>query len=306
MPFEDLLSVLGEEVNDADEGSLHVPLPGSSQLTSPPAPETFLLYSTPIPSQNLGFIDPKATSLDITLADRDFTIYQSPTVLGSTRVGGTTGAVLWQVAPLFAEWLSSPTNPLFTSGILTPSSTVLELGCGVSPLNALAVAPRISQYVLSDQNYVQKLVARNLSANALPARRPRSEAGSESTRTESIQFRPLDWERHQVTPSLAAPASSFDAVLATDCVYNYALVEPFVQTCADVCALRRAAADGNGAGEGPCLCVVAQQLRSDDVFRSWLDAFMTRFRVWRVRGDSLGGLGRDGFAVHVGALRDDQ
>ncbi|QLI65455.1 Diaminohydroxyphosphoribosylamino-pyrimidine deaminase [Metarhizium brunneum] len=212
MPFEDLLPFLEEEIKDADE-------------------ETFLLYSNAIPSQNLGFIDPKATSLEITLADRDLTIHQSPTVLGSTRAGGTTGAVLWKVAPLFAEWLSAPANPLFTSGILAPSSTVLELGCGISPLNALAVAPRIARYVLSDQGYVRKLAERNLSANRAPVGRSRSGAKSVQAGGD-VHFRPLDWEQDEVTPGLAAPGSSFDVVLAADCVYNYALAGPFVQTLA--------------------------------------------------------------------------
>ncbi|KJK80877.1 Calcium-binding protein [Metarhizium anisopliae BRIP 53293] len=230
MPFEDLLPFLEEEIKDADE-------------------ETFLLYSNAIPSQNLGFIDPKATSLDITLADRDLTIHQSPTVLGSTRAGGTTGAVLWKVAPLFAEWLSSPTNPLFTSGILAPSSTVLELGCGISPLNALAVAPRISRYVLSDQGYVQKLVEQNLSANRAPVGRSRSRAKSVQAQG-NVHFRPLDWEQDEVTPGLAAPGSSFDVVLAADCVYNYALAGPFVQACVDSAVFRRDALP-DVAGEEP-------------------------------------------------------
>lgn len=55
-------------------------------------PESFLLFSQAIPSQNLGFIDPKATSLDITVAGRDLTIQQSPTLLSSNRKEGTTGA----------------------------------------------------------------------------------------------------------------------------------------------------------------------------------------------------------------------
>ena len=41
---------------------------------------------------NLGFIDARATSVDVSVGDRDFTIHQSPTVLSSSRSGGTTGA----------------------------------------------------------------------------------------------------------------------------------------------------------------------------------------------------------------------
>lgn len=54
--------------------------------------ETFVLYSQPIPSQNLGFIDSKAKFIQVDIGDSEYTIHQSPTVLSSNRAGGTTGA----------------------------------------------------------------------------------------------------------------------------------------------------------------------------------------------------------------------
>lgn len=54
--------------------------------------ESFLLFSQSIPSRNLGFVDSKASILEITVGDRDLTIHQSPTILSSNRSGGTTGA----------------------------------------------------------------------------------------------------------------------------------------------------------------------------------------------------------------------
>lgn len=54
--------------------------------------EAFLLFSQSIPSQNLGFVNPKATVLDISINGYDLTIHQSPTLLSSNRGGGTTGA----------------------------------------------------------------------------------------------------------------------------------------------------------------------------------------------------------------------
>nr|AET79186.1 hypothetical protein [Claviceps purpurea] len=289
MPLRDLAPHLEDEIEDADN-------------------ETFDLYSNDVGSQNLGFVDAAAQTVEVSLAGRDVTILQSPGVLASTRAGGTTGAVLWKVTPLFANWLASASNPLFTT-ILTPSSTVLELGCGISPLNALAIAPRIANYVLSDQNYVQKLLSQNILANQSSSTAPSASRGSNKRRLgktvtppppQNMIFRALDWEQDQVSPELAEPASSyFDAVVATDCVYNYALVDPFVQTCVDVCALK------NGDDEvRPCVCIVGQQLRNHEVFRAWLGAFMGRFRVWRLRGDVLPGLGAaDGFVVHVGVLK---
>lgn len=56
------------------------------------ASESFLLFSLAVSSQNLGFIDPKAETLPITVAERDLTIEQSPSLLSSNRKEGTTGA----------------------------------------------------------------------------------------------------------------------------------------------------------------------------------------------------------------------
>lgn len=90
MSFQDLLPHLEEEILDPEEGTL--PSPSPISLTTNPPPETFLLFARPIPSHNLGFIDPKATTLDITVHKKDYVIHQSPGVLSSNRAGGTTGA----------------------------------------------------------------------------------------------------------------------------------------------------------------------------------------------------------------------
>ena len=68
---------------------------GRTYIDTPPCvccPETFLLFSHAIPSQNLGFVDPAAQTLDLSVAGRDVVVHQSPAVLASNRAGGTTGA----------------------------------------------------------------------------------------------------------------------------------------------------------------------------------------------------------------------
>jgi hypothetical protein len=54
--------------------------------------ETFLVFSQDIPSNSLGFVDSKATSLDFSIGGHDYEVRQSPTLLSSNRKGGTTGA----------------------------------------------------------------------------------------------------------------------------------------------------------------------------------------------------------------------
>ncbi|KAH6895317.1 hypothetical protein B0T10DRAFT_212740 [Thelonectria olida] len=305
------------------DGSISTLVDGLEPEIEDPEEETFLLYSQPFPSLNLGFIDPRAAVLDVAVNGHDFTIHQSPSVLSSNRAGGTTGAVVWKITPTFASWLSSPTNPLFTAGVLTSSSSVLELGCGISPLTALGLAPRVARYVLTDQPYVQRLLQRNLDENLpqacsspLTARPPRGKrrggaaAKSSATTTPAVRFVTLDWETDEVTPALTGTPSvhSFDAVVACDCVYNYALVTPFVQTCVDACRLRTKDTSDEESDRLPCLCVIGQQLRNDDVFESWLAAFHASFRVWRVPDAALPAELRStaGFVVHVGILRDEE
>ncbi|KAL7785199.1 hypothetical protein V8C37DRAFT_394521 [Trichoderma ceciliae] len=296
-PLQELISHLEEEIHDPEE-------------------ETFLLYSNTIPSQGLGFIDSHASVLDLQLGGKDVTIHQSPSVLASTRKGGTTGAVLWKVTPFFAEWLASPSNILFRT-VLTPSCSIVELGCGISPLNALSLSSKVSRYVLTDQPYVQKLVQQNLAENQpSPSKSQTSKskrgANKSSPSTPSnaaadIHFQILDWETSQVSPSLtnSPSVSSFDALIACDCVFNYALIQPLVQTCADICKLRPSQGSLDGVNK-PCLCIVAQQLRNDDVFNSWLLAFKEHFRVWRMPGEMMPAELRPeaGFVVHIGILKD--
>ncbi|KAL6836754.1 hypothetical protein J3E69DRAFT_322425 [Trichoderma sp. SZMC 28015] len=294
-PLEQLISQLEDEIQDPEE-------------------ETFLLYANDIPSQGLGFIDSHASTLELQLGDRDITIHQSPGVLASSRKGGTTGAVLWKITPAFAEWLASPSNPLFRT-VLTPSCSIIELGCGISPLNALTLSPKVSRYILTDQPYVQKLVLQNLAENqpssSSKSHSGKSKRGANKSSSSSplnavadIHFQVLDWETSQVTPSLtnSPSVSSFDAIISCDCVFNYALIQPFIQTCVDICKLRQT--DGNQTL--PTLCIVAQQLRNDDVFNSWLVAFKEHFRVWRMPGGMMPAELRPeaGFVVHIGILKD--
>ncbi|KAL3418276.1 hypothetical protein PVAG01_09992 [Phlyctema vagabunda] len=280
--------------------------------------ESFLLFSQSLPSQNLGFVDAKATVLDLSIAGRDLTIHQSPTILSSNRGGGTTGAVVWKITPLFASWITSgsPTNMLFRHGVLDSTSNVLELGCGISGIIGLALAPQIRSYVLTDQEYVLKLLNQNLQENqqdpASAARKGRKSASklkrgsvpaSAVTSINNVTARTLDWETDEVASCLVDAASSFDAVIACDCIYNDALIEPLVQTCVDACNLR--SLDAAADQKNPTVCIVAQQLRSDEVFESWLRAFQRSFRVWRVPdAELIDGLRSDsGFVVHVGILR---
>lgn len=291
MPLQELLLALGEEIQD-------------------PGVETFLLFSQPLPSQNLGFIDAKAKELDVSVAGRDLSITQSPGLLSSNRKGGTTGAVAWKITPLFAEWMASDHNMLFKTAVLDQKSQVLELGCGVSGINAVALSPRVGGFIATDQDYVFKLLRSNLEANAL-----KQKASSKTKHyapmlgKNNIDIVALDWESNSVTNlsmvvgevARSEPSTALNAILACDCIYNEALIRPFVQTCVDLCELHKTAHT-----ENPTVCIIAEQLRSDSVFEAWLSAFHKAFRVWRVPDELLpAGLRQgSGFVIHIGILRE--
>lgn len=221
------------------------------------------------------------------------------------------------MTPLFASWLASASsNIFFKTGVLNSSSIILELGCGVSALVGLAVGPLVSRYVLSDQSYVARFVEQNLTQNRRKAPKSSSSRkgkGSATTGSNTnannagnISFQSLDWEVDRPDHSLTS-----DMVIACDCIYNDALIPPFVQTCVDACRLRRSPEQDNDDSEEkkrPCVCVVAQQLRDPEIFEAWLREFSAAgFRVWRLPDNELpdGLKTSSGFVVHVGILREE-
>uniref|UniRef100_A0A093VPI3 Ribosomal N-lysine methyltransferase 5 n=1 Tax=Talaromyces marneffei PM1 TaxID=1077442 RepID=A0A093VPI3_TALMA len=323
----DFLSSIGEEVADAEE-------------------ESFLLFSRTIPSNNLGFLNSRATTIDLTINSHDYTIHQSPTLLSSTRDGGTTGAVLWKITPLFASWISSTsTNPFWTSRqVLGADAAVIELGCGISGLVALTLAPLVRKYVATDQEYVRRFFRQNIDENRPTSskkgtsKKARTAAGNAkrgkdttaaTSSSSNIEFIPLDWEldiprNETLHGDDTTDEKGFDMVISCDCIYNEALIPSFVRTCADICLLRSGANkqqnDGNEEEKNPTMAIIAQQQRSPDVFEAWLRETLRYFRVWRVEkfdvspsseatpessGGSSGLGDGSGYVVHVLVLRDD-
>ncbi|KAF1980183.1 hypothetical protein BU23DRAFT_562585 [Bimuria novae-zelandiae CBS 107.79] len=272
--MDDLFKVLGEHVTDPEE----------------------------------GFIDSQAAEVEINVGGKDLTIRQSRGLLTSDRKEGTTGAVVWKVTPLFAEWIASA-NFLFQGGFLGHETVAIELGAGISGVVALMLAPRIHKYIATDQDYVLRLLKQNISEN-VPAtkasKKPKTKKKSSNAvePTTNIDTLQLDWELNSVS-SLPAQlglddAEGLDLIIACDCIYNENLIEPLNNTCAQICKLRSTA-----SASKPTLCLVAQQLRSHDVFESWLKCFHKLFHVWQVPDALLAAPLREnsGFIVHIGIVR---
>lgn len=238
--------------------------------------------------------------------------------------------------------------------MLSPDSVVAELGCGISALVALALAPSIQHYLATDQEYVRRLFRANLEENAsvnqakgaaLSKHKPsKAKTGRSISRKQpsspgptsdptNITFTTLDWEldqpgllkdcigagrdkdshvRHGKDGGYQAEDDDrgFDLLISCDCIYNEALVVPFVRTCAEICRLRPVFEPvdegGSEVRRQPTLCIIAQQQRAPEVFETWLRETLREFRVWRLNDEVLteGLRSGKGYLVHLLLVRE--
>ena len=171
----------------------------------------------------------------------------------------------------------------------------------MSGIVALALGPLVSHYTATDQDYVLKLLRQNIAEN-LETVFPRAKKGKPNQKNKSaqikgpdrIQVQSLDWETSDVSQMPAV-----DLLIACDCIYNESLIEPLNSTCAALCKLSQ------DREQKPTLCLVAQQLRSPEVFEAWLKSFDKKFWVWKIPDGLLDEGLREGsgFVVHVGVVR---
>ena len=282
----------------------------------------FDLFSHARPLESLGMVDPQAETLELSVSGRDFTIKQSPGILQSSRRNGTTGAAVWTSSVRLAEWLSlslpgqrakedDKKKKDCLDLLLGENFTVLELGSGIGGIVPCVLAPpRVGRFVATDQSYALKLLRQNIAANN-NSNNLKSGSGSRqasssrrNNNNNNIEILSLDWEEDDISNFITSNFSKthgVDVVLASDTVYNYALISPFVQTCIEICRVRQQV-----MGSKPTICIVVQRLRLADVFEEWMQTSLRYFRAWRVPDELLvGGLRvEDGFGVHVLVLRE--
>ncbi|KAK4499098.1 hypothetical protein PRZ48_009610 [Zasmidium cellare] len=289
--MEALVAKLGDEITGVDE-------------------ETFELFSQNLPSHDLGMVDGKADTIELSIAGHDFEVKQSPGVLQSNREGGTTGAAIWQVSVRFAEWMGWPKNPLFQHHVLNAGSAVLELGAGVSGFLPCVISPKVRKVAVTDQPYVLKAIQENVVANIRPVK-PNLKTKAKGTSVEplshtNVDVFALDWENDDVGGTLSSHGlpQGIDLVLACDCIFNYALIDPLVSTCVDICKLR--SGDRQEEETTGTVCVIAQQLRQPEVFEQWLETFLRSFHAWRIPDELLTEdlKSESGFVVHIGVLKE--
>lgn len=140
----------------------------------------------------------------------------------------------------------------------------------------------------------------------IKSRTKKKPSAATAEKASNIEVLQLDWELDSVSslPILlglhesSEGCTGVDVVIACDCIYNETLIEPLNTTCAQICSLRTTQSK-------PTLCLIAQQLRSYEVFESWLKSFHRLFHVWKVPDELLTEPLREnsGFVVHIGIVR---
>lgn len=249
-------------------------------------------------------INGKAAILSVEVAGEQYEIRQSPGLLTSSNAEGTTGAALWKISPLVAEWLADPGCSLWSQGVLHADAVIVELGCGIAGLLGCAMAKHVSKYILTDQRSVLKLLQANIDANA--PRSQRSKAKGRNSKTlrsppksdSNVYATDLNWETDDADAldDMLSPEDTIDLVVVCDCVFNDFLLEPLVSMCKKLCS--RSTENKTGL-------LIAQQLRSDQIFSSFMEKLTCDFRVWRLTDGSLPATLQtgSGFAVHIAIMR---
>ena len=262
------------------------------------------MFSHDFPQRSLGMIDNKASNLEVDIGGVTYDIRQSPGLLTSSNAEGTTGAALWKISPLVATWLIDRASILWSIGILNPDAVVVELGCGITGLIGLVMARQVSKYVLTDQRSVLKLLRENVDDNtplpniSKPKGRNSKKVSPSAGDDDKARVMELNWETDDADAldDVLCPGEDIDLVIVCDCVFNDFLLQPLVTMCRKVCSR---------SPERKTALLIAQQLRSDEVFSAFMGILLRQFHVWRLSDASLPPTLQNGsgFAVHLAFLR---
>lgn len=214
---------------------------------------------------------------------------------------------MWKISVPLAEALLESLQK--ENPIITPESSVLELGSGIAGLLAVSVGVNVKKWVCTDIETMLKGLRENIRDNlpeswteardgvfeqgtskkrVIAKKRGKSSGASEqgiAFSSKRIEVGCLNWETDDIEhhPSLTENGRflPLDLLVCSDCVYNYDLIPPLVSV------LVAASQQSYRAGKLPKALVVLE-VRSEDVLETWLKEFHTYFHCGRLRIELLG------------------
>lgn len=267
-------------------------------------PAIYTLLTTPRPPPpSLGFLNRTSTNLTVAIGGDEFELAQSPGLLNSSHRDGTTGAVVWRLSIPLAEWLQRCISGEIRGGdrVLTNDARVLELGCGIAGLLAMAVGPRVKRWIATDVESVMRGLRGNLKENLANeweevdggssfVQKAKKAAKKKSSTTSTAEFGRIDtvrlhWEEDDVATMPIFKddeALPLDMIVSCDCVYNSVLIPHLLSTLVDVSNLSL-----NSGGKMPKVLVV-MEIRAEDVLEVWVNEFHKYFNGGVVTEEVLG------------------
>lgn len=200
----------------------------------------------------------------------EVTIQQDASAL--RREAGNTGSVAWQSSLEFAKHIlqgsASGTNdpPILRPEALGQTS-VIELGSGTGILSVL-LGPLVKNWTATDIATLLPLIRKNHKRNA-------ERLALAHLSTEELDW---TWTTRQMKRALldlccpcggekAETSKGFDIAVAVDCLFNEALVQPFVNTLDHL---------------PTSVVIIVVELRSPDVLRLFLERWLASKHEWAI------------------------
>lgn len=241
-----------------------------------------------------------STATDIPMSTLEIRVVQSMSLLNSRTESSTTGAMLWRVSVVFAEWFYQHFYYPSKSKLLEDRFDVIELGCGAAALLPIALgsSPRIRTYIATDQPHIARLAQHNVQrhyTDTLGVSAPDNihvvDYDWEEAEQDCINIANLLNKSKDDNDDDAEESDNELLVLACDTIYNEYLIPHFLDALIRACQL---------STKQLTHVLVAQQVRDPVIMESFLTQFVEcpQFKVWSIPDSCLSAEFKHGFVLH--------
>ncbi|GHJ86269.1 hypothetical protein NliqN6_2671 [Naganishia liquefaciens] len=224
----------------------------------------------------------KAAGRQQDMADKTIAVDISQDLASLRNRKGDTGSVIWRSSLFLAKQIlqlyhfPNTAAPPFLTFDKAASSRVLELGAGTGVLGIL-LHELFASWTATDQYDNLKLISRNVKHNGEPKNMQIEEVDWVDLHKEKVQAD----KKHAGSQHAARTrflAEEYDLIMAVDCIYNEALIPPFVSALEHYTI------------KGKTIVMVVCELRSADVMTVFLEEWIGRggWTIYRLSDTALG------------------